>query len=155
MIPTLLYPDPNPDSTLPTPILPHPGDFIQDDDGNAITEPQKILDNWPEGMWTDIDAAVNWGNGRIYFFKGDEYLRYDIAKDCIDNGYPQKIGKGWGNTFFSSDIDSAVNWGNGKVYFFSGEKYLRFDIESDRVDSGYPQLINESNWPGLPSLLNR
>ena len=51
------------------------GDYCRDDDGNTVTEPQKILDNWPEGMWIDIDAAINWGNGFIYFFKGTKMKR--------------------------------------------------------------------------------
>ena len=41
--------------------------------------------NWP-GMpdsWTHFDAAINWGNGKAYFFHGAEYARYDIALDAL------------------------------------------------------------------------
>ena len=31
---------------------------------------------------------MNWGNGKVYFFKGDEYSRYDIAADKVDAGFP-------------------------------------------------------------------
>ncbi|MFE6127557.1 hemopexin repeat-containing protein [Streptomyces sp. NPDC056437] len=31
--------------------------------------------NWRTG----VDAAVNWGNGKLFLFKGDSYLRYDMT----------------------------------------------------------------------------
>jgi len=62
--------------------------------------PQKITNKtWP-GMGkyaTLITAAVNWGDGKAYFFLGDgRYIRYDIAADRADPGYPKKInGENW------------------------------------------------------------
>jgi matrix metalloproteinase-14 (membrane-inserted) len=39
---------------------------------------------------------VNWGNGKAYFFKGSEYLRWDITTDKADPGYPKPIdSKSW------------------------------------------------------------
>jgi hypothetical protein len=40
---------------------------------------------------------VNWGDGKAYFFLGDgRYIRYDIAADRADPGYPKKIdGANW------------------------------------------------------------
>ncbi|MBV5337687.1 MAG: hypothetical protein J0653_07035, partial [Deltaproteobacteria bacterium] len=47
-------------------------------------------ENWPGVPWYDgIDAAVNWGNGKAYFFKGGEYVRYDVKADRVDPGYPK------------------------------------------------------------------
>jgi len=37
-------------------------------------------------------VALVWDNDKAYFFKGDEYIRYDIAADQADEGYPQSIG---------------------------------------------------------------
>jgi len=36
-------------------------------------------------------GIVNWGNGKAYFFKGSQYIRYDIATDKADPGYPKTI----------------------------------------------------------------
>lgn len=104
-----------------------------------------------QGFNTGIDAVVNWGNGKAYFFKGSEYIRYDIAADKADPGYPQPInGSTWpgvGNIWTS--FDAVVNWGNGKAYFFKGSEYIRYDIAADRADPGYPQPINGGTWPGV------
>ena len=35
-----------------------------------------------------MDAAVTWNNRKAYFFRGSEYIRYDIATDRADPGYP-------------------------------------------------------------------
>ena len=103
------------------------------------------------GFGSDINAGVNWENGKVYFFKGDAYLRYDIAADQVDPGFPRQISDGWpgfSDNGFGSDLDTAVNWGNGKVYFFKGDQYLRYDIATDKVDDGYPRLTSDG-WPTL------
>ena len=95
-----------------------------------------------------IKAVINWGNGKAYFFnKGDKYIRYDIATDCADRGYPKKIKDHWPG-LWEKDIDAAVNWENGKAYFFKGDKYIRYNIVTDRADRGYPKKIKD-HWPGL------
>lgn len=104
--------------------------------------------NWPAG-WTSVDAAVDWGNGKYYFFRGDEYVRYDSATDRVESGYPKLISDHWGG-LFSSGIDSAFNDGDGKAYFFNGYVYDRVDIDDGEhdVDQGYPVNI-VGNWPGV------
>ena len=59
--------------------------------------PKSIKEWQRQGMpWADdIDAAVNWGNGKVYFFKGSQYMRFDIKLDRVDPGYPKSI-KDWG-----------------------------------------------------------
>lgn len=112
------------------------------------------------GVWTDaasatfdtgIDAAVNWGNGKVYLFKGGEYIRHDIASDTLDPGYPKPIKGNWpgvSGTAFERDIDAVVNWGNGKVYWFKGDVYARFDQATKTLEPGYPKAI-AGNWPGV------
>jgi TolB-like protein len=106
---------------------------------------------WPGMIWVDgIDAVVNWGNGKAYFFRGNQYMRYDIASDRADPGYPQPINnQTWPGIMWTNGIDAAVNWGNGKAYFFKGNQYIRYDIQADRADPGYPKQINAQTWPGM------
>ncbi len=113
-------------------------------------------ETWPGVPWTDgIDAAVNWGNGKAYFFKGSQYVRYDIKADRVDPGYPKPINnEAWPGLPWTDGIDTAVNWRNGKAYFFKDDEYIRFDIKADRTDQGYPKPINNETWPGLPGLIN-
>lgn len=100
------------------------------------------------GLTTDrIDAAVNWGNGKIYLFRGDKYWRYDMAKDQTDPNYPKSIVANW-KGLFAANLEAAINWGNGKAYFFKGNQYSRYDLKTDKVEVGWPKLI-QAEWAGL------
>jgi hypothetical protein len=96
-----------------------------------------------------LNAAVVWNNGKVYFFKGNQYMRYDIAADQVDPGYPKPIAGNWPG-LWKSNIGAAVVWPNGKAYFFKGSQYMRYDIATDKVDVGYPKPI-AGNWPGFPA----
>lgn len=93
--------------------------------------------------------GINWGDGKAYIFQGNQYLRYDLASNKPDAGYPQKIdAKTWPG-LWTDGIDAAINWGNGKAYFFKGNQYVRYDIKSGKPDAGFPQKIDAKTWPGL------
>lgn len=122
------------------------------DDGYPLV----VGGNWSglseAGFADAFDALVNWGNGKLFLFRGGGYVRYDIAADRADEGYPLPISGNWpgfSECGFADGIDAAANWGNGKAYFFRGDRYLRYDIIADKIDDGYPQSISAS-WPGLP-----
>ncbi|MGH3971720.1 MAG: hemopexin repeat-containing protein, partial [Pseudonocardiaceae bacterium] len=92
-----------------------------------------------------------WGNGKVYFFRGDRYVRFTVAAAKVDDGYPLPIAgnwKGFSEAGFSDGVDAAVNWGNGKVYFFRGDRYVRFTVAAAKVDDGYPLPI-AGNWKGF------
>ena len=118
-------------------------------------EVQPIADVWTgladAGFTGSFDASVNWGNGKAYFFRGDQYIRYDLASAQADEGYPLPIADNWpglGDAGFADGLDAAVNWGNGSVYFFRGDQYLRYDVGTDAADAGYPLPVAEA-WPGF------
>jgi len=94
-----------------------------------------------------IDASVLWNNGKAYFFKGENYIRYDVATDKADDGYPLPISPNW-HGIWPGGIDTALVYPNGKAYFFKEEKYMRYDLASDSVDAGYPAKI-EDGWKGI------
>ncbi|BBZ34765.1 hemopexin repeat-containing protein [Mycolicibacterium confluentis] len=114
--------------------------------------PLPIAGNWP-GFPADfasgIDSGVLWTNGKAYYFRGNQYIRYDVVNDRVDAGYPRPIFNNWPG-LWAGGIDAGVVWPNGKAYLFKGSQYVRYDIAADRVDPGYPKPI-AGNWPGMPA----
>jgi len=124
------------------------------DIGDGIDEgyPKKIAGRWaglPSTFESGIDAALfRPGNGKLYFFKGSQYVRLTGSK--VDNGYPRAIAGNWKGlpSAFNQGIDAAL-WreSNDKIYFFKGAQYVR--LTETEMDAGYPKPI-AGNWPGLP-----
>jgi hypothetical protein len=115
----------------------------------------QIADGWAgfanAGFGDSLDASVNWGNGKAYFFRSTQYIRYDMASDRVDDGYPLTIADSWPGfegAGFADGIDAVANWGNGAAYFFSGGAYLRYDMAADAVSDGYPLAIGDL-WAGF------
>jgi hypothetical protein len=109
--------------------------------------PKRIAESWSGLSFTDrIDAAVVIGK-KAYMFRGDRYVRYDVAADRQDPGYPQAITAHWRGVF-ADGVDEAVRI-KDKIYFFKGDSYVRYDIAADRADDDYPKKI-AADWPGLP-----
>lgn len=114
--------------------------------------------NLPAGFTGNFDTALNGSGpfaGKVYFFKGNDYIRYDWASDRADAGYPQNIAQNWHNlpAGFTGGFDATVNGRGpfaGKAYFFKGDRYIRYDWASDRADPGYPASI-AANWHNLPA----
>ncbi len=62
------------------------------------------------------------GNGKIYFFKGDEYWRFDPhRKPAVSDKYPADID----NWDLPDNIEAAVQWSNRHTYFFKNGEYYR------------------------------
>lgn len=130
-------------------------EYVRFDIGNNAVDPEylppnppsKIADHWP-GIWSDrIDAAVNWGNGKIYFFRDSEYLRYDISLDRADPGYPMSISSAWPG-IWTDKIDAVLYQGGEKAYFFKDKEYRRFDLVTNNVDQSGP--VSGLNLDPLP-----
>ncbi len=125
--------------------------------------PKPIAGNWPgvagTGFEHGIDAALNWGNGQVYWFKGSQYVRLSFAVGtgwAMDAGYPKQIGGNWpgvAGTGFEHGIDAAINWGNGNRYWFRADQYIRMIEDSagtKTMDAGYPKPM-AGNWAGVPT----
>lgn len=121
--------------------------------------PKPIEDNWPgfpSGFAEGVDAAL-WSdtNQKIYFFKGNQFIRVDPNNNWnVDPGYPKPITPSWPGfpANFANGVDAAIWSGtNKKIYFFKGSQFIRVDPNNDwKVDSGYPKSITPS-WPGFPA----
>jgi len=94
-----------------------------------------------------IDAVLNHPNGKAYFFLGSEYIRYDLAADRADAGYPRPIKGNW-QGLFTRDIDAVVGTSKTQGHFFSDNQYTLYDLEKDRAAPNYPVPIADA-WPGL------
>jgi hypothetical protein len=82
-----------------------------------------------------------------YFFKGDQYSRYDIKADRVEDGWPKKISDEW-EGLFPKGIDAAISGGGTRMYFFKDDAYSRYDIAEDRVQPGWPKKIKDQ-WKGV------
>lgn len=113
--------------------------------------PVDISGRWegfPASFDDGVDAGVLWSNGKAYYFKGSQFVRFDLVSQRVDPGYPKDISSKWPG-LFTADIDAVVVWPNGKAYFFKGAQYVRYDIARNKVDAGFPAPI-AGNWPGMP-----
>lgn len=108
-----------------------------------------------------IEGAGSW-TGKLYFFIDNQYSRYDIDADRIDDGFPQPITAWNFPSGFVSGLDAALNGRGpygGKAYFFKDGQYLRYDWASNSVDDGYPAAVDAWHLPadfqnGIDAALN-
>lgn len=131
--------------------------------------------------WTSFDAVFPGGGKKhqfAYFFRGDEYCRFDWTTDKRSPGYPRKIGPNWHTSPpFTSRIDGAIVGAGAfatKAYLFTTltvtvddagnpaaghtvavPAYARYDFDSETVDftlTDPAELVRR--WPGLFPLLD-
>lgn len=96
---------------------------------------------------TIVDSVVLWPNGKIYFFSGDKYFRYDIANEAVDADYPLPIQDHW-KGLGGVQFQGALAWPNGKAYFFSRDRFYTYDIGLDRVEPP-GSLPTKLTWHGV------
>jgi hypothetical protein len=118
--------------------------------------PQAVTNTtWP-GLGTyasKIVATANWGNGKVYFFLSDgRYIRYDIAANRADAGYPRPTDNsnwpGLGN--YATQISAILEWDARYVYvILSNNTFIKYDKVADAAVAGYPQPITSTTLPGV------
>lgn len=113
------------------------------------------LTEWklPPEFVAGIDAAVNgWGSfaGKAYFFKDNQYVRYDWASESVDLDFPRELSKWELPSPCSLQVDAALEgqgaWAN-KAYFFHHGVYVRYDWASETCDAGFPSSVRWWNIP--------
>jgi hypothetical protein len=114
--------------------------------------------NWPAAWTNGIDAAIHGigvYDGTAWFFRGAEYIRYNLERDQLEVP-PTRIAGKWGGAgwpaSFATGIDGA-SYGTGefadKIYFFRGDQYLRYDPAPGRDVVERGPLPVADNWPNL------
>lgn len=97
--------------------------------------------------------AATWtpkGGGKVYFFYGRGYVRYDLRKESFDVGYPKTL-KGWDLENSRWDgVDAATSLPGRRVLLanaraFSGAIY---DQDAECIDVAPTNLGHM--WPGIP-----
>jgi hypothetical protein len=108
------------------------------------------------GFGDGIDAAVNYGNGKVFFFKGDSYVAADIASTQVQGGSSLIVDDwhGMDEAGFGQDIQAAVNYGDGHVYFFKADRYVPYSIQEDAVDGGAGSIVDWALPQGYKSDLD-
>lgn len=84
---------------------------------------------------------------KIFIFRNNRFLRYDIDKMALDKGYPKLLSEGFPGLPFER-IDAGLITGFDSLYFFYGNQYARFNPLKNCVDEGYPQPIAK-RWVGV------
>jgi hypothetical protein len=84
---------------------------------------------------------------KLFLFRQNHYLRYDLDKRQADPGYPKLISEGWPGMPFER-IDTVMMTGPDTIYFFYGNQYARYNALTNTFDKGYPQSISK-RWAGV------
>ena len=88
-----------------------------------------------------VISAVLWPNRKkIYFFKGKNYIHYDINKDQVDSGYPKKI-KDNGNSEFN--VEGAFKLMLVKISEASDEMPNNWDNSLKKFCSNRSEVVHE------------
>ena len=99
-----------------------------------------------------IDSAFIYSDNNLYFFKQDDYWKYNINTSTLEEGYPQKISSFWGN--LPTNIDAVFNNpDDNDTYFFKFDLVYRYDKYESKIHKEYPKKITDI-WKGVPSNLD-
>ncbi|KAK0657897.1 Hemopexin-like domain-containing protein [Cercophora newfieldiana] len=130
-------------------------------DDVIVFGPKKITDEWKclaAAKFDCVDAAmpVPGLDQEAYFFRGENYVRVNVARDEIVFG-PAKIADHWPSLVKAGfDVVDAVlpipNKGfESQAYFFRGDRYARIKVvpseKTDEITFGPALIVDE--WKSL------
>jgi hypothetical protein len=104
----------------------------------------------PDEFCDGIDAALRAGDGRVFLFRGPQYLEAGSEMRVAP------VRGAWGvvrNDFriAPGGLDAAFVAPSGELYAFAGGQYVRYSAGvPDTVDEGFPRLIRDA-WEELPA----
>lgn len=88
-----------------------------------------------------VHAAFEWyHNGKTYFFREDDFWRYDERLRRVESGYPKKLTLWKG---LPNGITDVFSWTNGSTFFFKDTSYWRLSDKMLSVEPGYPRPITD------------
>nr|XP_020034945.1 matrix metalloproteinase-21 [Castor canadensis] len=115
-------------------------------------DPLQILTGWRGIPTQNLDAFVHiwtWTRDERYFFKGNQYWRYDSDKDQAHTedeqgrSYPKLISEGFPG--IPSPLDTAFyDRRQQLIYFFKESSVFAFDVNRNQVLNSYPLKITEA-----------
>ncbi|XP_076822278.1 matrix metalloproteinase-19-like isoform X2 [Clavelina lepadiformis] len=82
-------------------------------DGSVKSPAKKISKFW-EGIPLAPDGAIQWKNGKTYFFKGNSYWRYSGMNKETDPNYPRGVKKYWIGCNSQPDPNGRLNTSSTK-----------------------------------------
>ena len=113
--------------------------------------PRNTQNGWklPSSWGGKVDAAINWGNGIAYLFRGTEYVKYPLNANKPE-GAPRQTQPNWNlPPSWGGRVDAAINWGNGIAYLFFGDEYVRYPLNASQPEGGPKKT--QPNWNLPPS----
>jgi len=109
--------------------------------------PESLPGLWTTSLTDGIDACVNGGSGMIYFFKGNEYIKFYKNKGVAKKGYPVLIEdelSGF-SEWNSRNFDAVVN-GDGVLYFFKGSEYIQHGAQTFHgIGNNESYIVNKNS----------
>lgn len=95
-------------------------------------------DTEPPPAWDPtIDAVLSRDDGKVFFFRGGEYIRYDLAADAADAGYPRQTADWWAGVG-DAPLSAAAPASSDQAWLFRGADVLTWDWPTDRVVATAP-----------------
>ncbi len=110
--------------------------------------PKSIAEQWPGVTFDRIDATLSVDSESVYFFRGDQYIRYNIIEKKVysylrpNRTYSslRPIRDLWSGITFDR-IDAAMAWRDGMAYFFRENEYIRCDTVKHRAEGEEPKFL--------------